>query len=187
MRRVFDPAGFLRQCLLPILAAGILAGTALETALTAADDHPGKAIYQKPCASCHGDAESMAGVRTQMPHVNEDGELWAMEDYVNNCRTERMGAEAWGWESGPMLAMTTMISDQSRGLQMNVEIDGEALTPAESSGLLPGTLRAELLANRRIREAVVTLDDLERADRIWTINSLRGWTPATVMTAVAGV
>ncbi|MGI3185084.1 sulfur oxidation c-type cytochrome SoxA [Nioella aestuarii] len=78
------------------------------------------------CASCHGDAESMAGVRTQMPRVNADGELWAMEDYVNNCRTEQMGAEAWGWESGPMLAMTTMISYQSRGLPMNVQIDGDA-------------------------------------------------------------
>ncbi|WP_370252750.1 sulfur oxidation c-type cytochrome SoxA [Nioella sp.] len=78
------------------------------------------------CASCHGDAEEMAGVRTQMPHVNENGELWAMEDYINNCRTERMGAESWGWESGPMLAMTTMISYQSRGLPMNVQIDGEA-------------------------------------------------------------
>jgi len=78
------------------------------------------------CASCHGDADSMAGVRTQMPHVNDEGELWAMEDYVNNCRTERMGAEEWGWESSEMLAMTTMISYQSRGMPMNVQIDGEA-------------------------------------------------------------
>ncbi len=78
------------------------------------------------CASCHGDAESMAGVRTHMPHVNENGELWAMEDYINNCRTERMGAEAWGWESNEMLSMTTMISYQSRGMPMDVQIDGEA-------------------------------------------------------------
>lgn len=55
MRRVFDPAGFLRQCLLPVVAVGILTCPALETAVTAADDHPGKAIYQKLCASCHGD------------------------------------------------------------------------------------------------------------------------------------
>lgn len=78
------------------------------------------------CASCHGDPESMRGVRTTMPHVNDEGELWAMEDYINNCRTERMGAEAWGWESNPMLSMTTMISYQSRGMPMNVQIDGEA-------------------------------------------------------------
>ena len=58
-----------------------------------------------------------------------------------------------------------------------LEIDDEALTPKESSGLLPGTLRAELLANRRVRETVLTLADLDRADAIWAINSLRGWIP----------
>jgi len=68
-----------------------------------------------------------------------------------------------------------------------VEIDGEGLTPAESSGLLPGTLRAELLASRRIRETIITLDDLARADRVWAINSLRGWTPATLATVGTGV
>ena len=78
------------------------------------------------CASCHDDAESMAGVRTRMPQVNADGELWAMEDYINNCRTERMGAEAWGWESADMLNMTSMISYQSRGMPVDVQIDGEA-------------------------------------------------------------
>lgn len=59
-----------------------------------------------------------------------------------------------------------------------LEIDGASVTPAASSGLLPGTLRAELLADGRIVERVVTLDDLHRADRLWTINSVRGWTPA---------
>lgn len=59
-----------------------------------------------------------------------------------------------------------------------LELDGELVTPAEASGLLPGTLRAELLANGRIHEAVLSLDDLRRATRIWAVNSLRGWIPA---------
>jgi para-aminobenzoate synthetase/4-amino-4-deoxychorismate lyase len=59
-----------------------------------------------------------------------------------------------------------------------LEIDGESVTPAASSGLLPGTLRAELLADERIVERVVTRDDLQRADRLWTINSVRGWSAA---------
>lgn len=59
-------------------------------------------------------------------------------------------------------------------------IDGEALTPPRSSGLLPGTMRAELLAHGRIRESVLRLDDLDRADRVWLVNSLRGWIPAEV-------
>ena len=66
-----------------------------------------------------------------------------------------------------------------------LEIDGVATTPAESSGLLPGTLRAELLANRRIQEATVTMADLDRADSVWLINSVRGWIPARVMSRSA--
>ena len=62
-----------------------------------------------------------------------------------------------------------------------LEIDGAAVTPAQSSGLLPGTLRAELLANRRITEAIVTVEDLDRADSVWLINSVRGWIPARVL------
>ncbi len=62
-----------------------------------------------------------------------------------------------------------------------LEIDGTAVTPAQSSGLLPGTLRAELLANRRIQEATVTVEDLDRADSVWLINSVRGWIPAQVL------
>ncbi len=81
----------------------------------------------KSCASCHGDISEMAGVRTVMPKINEDGKLWSMEDYINNCRTERMGAEAWKRTKSPnMLAMNAAISLQSRGMPMNVAIDGPA-------------------------------------------------------------
>ena len=80
----------------------------------------------KSCAACHGDISEMAGVRTEMPKINETGTLWAMEEFVNNCRTTRMGAEAWGRESPEMLAMTAAIGLQSRGMPMNVAIDGPA-------------------------------------------------------------
>ena len=58
-----------------------------------------------------------------------------------------------------------------------LELDGELLTPDHQSGLLPGTLREELLERGQIAERILTLDDLHRADRIWTINSVRGWDP----------
>lgn len=81
----------------------------------------------KSCASCHGDiSEGMAGVRAQMPHVNEDGELWILEEYVNNCLTNRMGAEAWNIDKAPMKNLVAAISMQSRGMPMNVAIDGPA-------------------------------------------------------------
>jgi para-aminobenzoate synthetase/4-amino-4-deoxychorismate lyase len=56
-----------------------------------------------------------------------------------------------------------------------LEIDGQLLTPDHRSGLLAGTLREELLDRGQITEAMLTLDDLERADKIFTINSVRGW------------
>jgi len=80
------------------------------------------------CASCHGDIEeSMQGVRAVLPKINpENGELWSMEDYINDCRVNRMGAEAWNWDKGPMKTMTAAIALQSRGLPVNVAIDGDA-------------------------------------------------------------
>lgn len=55
-----------------------------------------------------------------------------------------------------------------------VERGGLLLTPPLSSGLLPGTLRAELLASGKAEEQVLTLADLEASDAIWLGNSVRG-------------
>ena len=57
---------------------------------------------------------------------------------------------------------------------------GALLTPPVSSGLLAGTYRAEMLAQGRIREAVVALEELREAEAVYLINSVRGWIPATV-------
>jgi para-aminobenzoate synthetase/4-amino-4-deoxychorismate lyase len=55
-----------------------------------------------------------------------------------------------------------------------LERNGTLLTPPLSSGLLPGTLRAELLASGKAAEQVLTLADLEAAEAIWLGNSVRG-------------
>jgi para-aminobenzoate synthetase/4-amino-4-deoxychorismate lyase len=55
-----------------------------------------------------------------------------------------------------------------------LERDGHLLTPALASGLLPGTLRAELIAEGRAVEAVLTLEDLQSADAVFLGNSVRG-------------
>ena len=54
-------------------------------------------------------------------------------------------------------------------------LGGEMLTPALSCGLLPGVLRQELLEVGAIREALLSLEDLQAAEKIWLINSVRGW------------
>jgi para-aminobenzoate synthetase/4-amino-4-deoxychorismate lyase len=57
--------------------------------------------------------------------------------------------------------------------------DGKLLTPHLGSGLLPGTLRAELIAEGKAQEAVLTLADLQSADKVFLGNSVRGLVPAT--------
>ena len=56
-----------------------------------------------------------------------------------------------------------------------ISLKGELLTPALDGGLLPGVLRAELLEVGAVCEAVLRLDDLQAADSIWLVNSVRGW------------
>ena len=79
----------------------------------------------KACASCHEDVEDFVGLRPAMPRV-EDGTLVTMENLVNECRTERMGAEPWKYSGGQMTAMTALIGLQSRGMSINVAVDGDA-------------------------------------------------------------
>ncbi|HSA66196.1 MAG TPA: aminotransferase class IV, partial [Methyloceanibacter sp.] len=61
-----------------------------------------------------------------------------------------------------------------------IELDGRLFTPALTCGLLPGTLREELidLPRAAASEAILTLADLTRADRIFLGNSVRGLIPA---------
>jgi para-aminobenzoate synthetase/4-amino-4-deoxychorismate lyase len=55
-----------------------------------------------------------------------------------------------------------------------VELGGKLFTPSLASGLLPGTLRAELIAEGKAEERVLTLADLRAAEAIWLGNSVRG-------------
>ena len=77
------------------------------------------------CSSCHEDVADFAGLKTSLPRV-ENGELVTLTNLVNECVTERMGAEKWKYSGGKMSAMTALIAHQSRGMLMNVAIDGDA-------------------------------------------------------------
>jgi sulfur-oxidizing protein SoxA len=80
----------------------------------------------KSCASCHNDAEeSMKGVRAGYPKWSDKlGKPHTLETQINECRTERMEAKQWKWESGDMLAMTAYVGLQSRGMPVKVQKDG---------------------------------------------------------------
>jgi para-aminobenzoate synthetase / 4-amino-4-deoxychorismate lyase len=59
-----------------------------------------------------------------------------------------------------------------------LELDGELVTPAADSGLLPGTFRAELLDRGEIVERIVPVAALRQATAVYLINSVRRWQPA---------
>ena len=82
----------------------------------------------KSCASCHNDpAESMKGVRAVYPKWNEAaGEVRTIAAQVNDCRENRMGAKPWKYEGGEMAQMEALIALQSRGMPVNVAVDGPA-------------------------------------------------------------
>lgn len=70
---------------------------------------------------------------------------------------------------------------ESTSMNLVLEISGRFLTPAASSGLLEGTLRARLLAEGRIEEAVLPVAALAEANQLWLINSVRGWKKARLV------
>lgn len=81
----------------------------------------------KACADCHGEIESMKGVATRYPAFHEpSGKVINIEQRINLCRKENMGAEPWQWESDALLGMTVLVKMQSRGMPMDVAIDGPA-------------------------------------------------------------
>nr|HRO15966.1 aminotransferase class IV [Paracoccus sp. (in: a-proteobacteria)] len=59
--------------------------------------------------------------------------------------------------------ITTLFFDRGAGMR----------TPPRASGLLPGVLRAELLAQGACREEVLMAHDLPRV-RLWVGNAVRG-------------
>ena len=60
------------------------------------------------------------------------------------------------------------------------------MTPPVECGLLAGTFRAELLERGEVAERRLTLGDVRCAERLWFVNSLRGWVPIALVTRDEG-
>jgi len=73
--------------------------------------------------------------------------------------------------------------EATEGMVHNLVVrrDGELVTPPVEAGLLPGTLRARLLAEGAVREATVPLRELPHCEELWLINSVRGWRRAELL------
>jgi sulfur-oxidizing protein SoxA len=79
----------------------------------------------KSCASCHERAEAgMKGVATRYPRTDPGAaQLINLEGRINVCRARRQDAEPFKYESDELLALTTYVAFQSRGMPMNVTVD----------------------------------------------------------------
>lgn len=84
--------------------------------------------HHKSCASCHADpATSLAGTRARFPRFDPRlNKLINLEQQINRCREEQLQAAAYPYESEELLALSAFVSVQSRGLPLNVTIDGPA-------------------------------------------------------------
>ena len=99
----------------------------------------------KSCSSCHNDPASMAGVRPVYPKFNEKaGEVRTLEMQVNDCRENQMGAEPWKYSGGDMVNMTALLASVSRGMPVNVAIDGPAQSTWEAGKELYYTRTGQL-------------------------------------------
>ena len=78
----------------------------------------GEALWEKQgCASCHG---SMKGVAVRYPRVDAKRGAVNLEQQINLCRVERQHGAPYAYESRELLALTTYVASQSRGLAIDV-------------------------------------------------------------------
>ncbi|HJV35524.1 aminodeoxychorismate synthase component I [Geomonas sp.] len=80
----------------------------------------------------------------------------------------------------PDLAEVIFLNERgevTEGANSNVvaRVSGVLVTPPVASGLLPGTFREELVANGTVIERVLTRRELEEAEEVFLINSVRKW------------
>src|SRR5260221_7384142 len=90
-------------------------------------------------ASCHKDAAvSMRGVVASYPKVDKaNGKLLNLDGRINQCRSERMGAEPLRYESEELLALTAYIARQSLRLPIKTSIEGAARAHFEAGARPP--------------------------------------------------
>jgi para-aminobenzoate synthetase/4-amino-4-deoxychorismate lyase len=72
---------------------------------------------------------------------------------------------------------------ESRIANIAILSRGELLTPPVSSGLLPGVYRAQLIKEGALKEKVLVLRDIELADEVFLLNSVRGMWSVTLCDA----
>lgn len=108
--------------------------------------------------------------------------LQASSEFVRHKTTRRAHYERFA-PTNPAVFDTVLWNTRGEVIECTrgniaLLLDGRWVTPAAGCGLLPGVGRAHWLAEGRMVEAIVHLNDLQRVDAVAFINSLRGWVDA---------
>jgi sulfur-oxidizing protein SoxA len=101
---------------------------------------------RKSCASCHADAiVSMRGVAARYPAFDAtQGRPITLEQRIAQCRTERQHADPLPPESDAALGLSAYVGLQSRGMPVQVAIDGPARPFFEAGRTLFNTRMGQL-------------------------------------------
>ena len=77
------------------------------------------------CTNCHGDAQkTMRGVAARYPAFDPKlGRPIDLEQRINACRTGAQQAPPFAFESRELLALTTYVARQSRGMPIEISVD----------------------------------------------------------------
>ncbi len=102
------------------------------------------------------------------------------DDFIRHKTTRRQAYAPFAPKDG---AFDTLLFNQAGELteftigNLALQLDGHWYTPPLAAGLLPGVMRASLLADGVLTERTLTLADLDRAQSLALLNSVRGWLP----------
>ena len=149
--------------------------------------HPAGAWRVRLLMDSHGvpKAEAYAMVPTPSPvplQLATRPLLQSDSEFVHHKTTRRAHYEEFA-PTDPAMFDTVLwnargeVTECTRG-NIALLLDGRWVTPAAHCGLLPGVGRAHWLAQGRLVEAVVHLEDLHRVTALAFVNSLRGWIDA---------
>ena len=112
----------------------------------------------------------------------DGGDPWLFHKTTHREVYERAMAEVDGADDAVLFNARGEVTETTIG-NLVVEIDGRRMTPPVECGLLAGTFREQLLARGAVEESVVRVDDLDRAEAIWMVSSVRGWVTAELVSA----
>jgi sulfur-oxidizing protein SoxA len=88
----------------------------------------------RSCADCHGAGASMAGVALRYPAFSgSSARPVDLEQRINMCRTDHQKAEPLAHESRALLALSTYVATQSRGMPI-APPDDPRLRPFAEAG-----------------------------------------------------